>query len=659
MRKILLTIVLLGSIFNAKAQWNGNAALNNKIADNTTLSTTKSGVVSIDDGNNNMIIAWVGTSTGTTGSDIYIQKINNDSSLPWGTEKVVCNAVGNQSAINMISDGAGGAILAWTDQRLGTGNGDEVYGQRILADGTLGWATNGLNLSKDGDNASIYKRNAFLEKVSSTEVIVVFGKAGNSADLFAQKCLISTGATQWDSDVSLHGAQDNLQTNPALLADNLGGAIVVWQDPRLVTTNADIYGQKINNNGTLSWGTTGKVLCDAVNSQLSPEIISDNNNGFLVTWNDLRNGGGTNNDIYIQRFDADGNKNSATSWLVNGNLLCGEANQQMDQIIVSTSDGNFVVVWNDRRVTNDRDIYAQKVNLNGGIEWDLNGVPVVALAGSNQGNTGEMSVISAEDGKILINWADERAASGNFDIYAQKLNADGSSAFALNGVLVCSASNNQSFPQMIGDGSNGAIISWRDSRTTANGEIYASRFFSNGTLPVTYTSFSATKNTFNEVLLNWNIASEINTDLYSVERRGENGEFLTIGSLKAQKAGSYNFTDRNPLYGNNYYRIKAKDFDGTLSYTEIKTINIDNLADTKITIYPNPTPDNLNVDINKGGNYNIKLLDQNGKVLIDKLMELKAGSNNLDVSLSLYSSGIYYLTITSDSNYINHKVIKI
>ncbi|KHJ38636.1 hypothetical protein PBAC_11970 [Pedobacter glucosidilyticus] len=658
MKKILLFTSLLISCVVVRAQWNGDPAVNNKIADNTMLSAGKSGLVSIDDGNDNMIIAWVGASiSGGTGNDIYIQKINKDGTLAWGAiEIVVCNAVGSQSAINMISDGVGGAILAWTDQRLGSGNAEEVYGQRVLANGSIGWTTNGVNLSKDGDDAIVYKRNAFLRKVSSTEFIVVFGKAGTLADLFAQKCLISTGAIQWATDVSLHGAQAGNQSNPSLLEDGLGGAFIVWQDLRV--TGADIYGQRINSSGTVLWDAAGKVICNAAFAQNSPTVISDNNNGLLVTWSDLRDGS-TNDDIYIQRLDVNGDKNTGVNWAVNGNRVCGAANQQTNQLIIDALDGTFAVVWSDRRVSVDRDIWAQKVNLDGTMAWAVDGLPVAVVAGSNQGNGAEMRIIASGSGTALITWADERAASGNYDIYAQKLNTDGSPAFAVNGVLISSALTNQSLPQMIADGANGAIISWRDSRTLANGEIYASRLLSNGTLPVTYASFTASKNTLNEVSLVWNIASEINTDEYLIERKGETGDFVTIGLVKAQKLSSYNFTDRNPLLRNNYYRIKAKDFDGTLSYSDIRIINIDALSANAIRIYPNPTSDRLNISITNAGTYQIKLIDQAGKVVFNNIQELNLGVNDLGVSLSSFSSGVYYLTLTSDFQYINKKIIKI
>src|SRR6476469_5266009 len=117
MRKILLLLSLITVVIHARGQWNGNSAVNNPIV-TTSNNTSKSGLVSINDGNNNMIIAWEDSrNSGTTGTDIYVQKINNDGTLPWGAGKVICSADYDQTEISLTLDGEGGVILAWGDKR--------------------------------------------------------------------------------------------------------------------------------------------------------------------------------------------------------------------------------------------------------------------------------------------------------------------------------------------------------------------------------------------------------------------------------------------------------------------------------------------------------------------------------------------------------------
>jgi hypothetical protein len=72
--------------------------------------------------------------------------------LPWGAEKLVCNADFAQGSISLVLDGAGGVVIAWSDKRSGnTTNDEEVYGQRVNSDGTIAWASNGVVLTSFGE----------------------------------------------------------------------------------------------------------------------------------------------------------------------------------------------------------------------------------------------------------------------------------------------------------------------------------------------------------------------------------------------------------------------------------------------------------------------------------------------------------------------------
>ena len=61
----------------------------------------------------------------------------------------------------------------------------------------------------------------------------------------------------------------------------------------------------------------------------------------------------------------------------------------------------------------------------------------------------------------------------------------------------------------------------------------------------------------------WQSASEINAQLYDIQRFAANNDFQTIGKIKAiGKPSAYNFTDEKPLSGINHYRLKMVDWDG-------------------------------------------------------------------------------------------------
>ena len=86
----------------------------------------------------------------------------------------------------------------------------------------------------------------------------------------------------------------------------------------------------------------------------------------------------------------------------------------------------------DKRNGN-QDIYAQKVDSNGIVQWTAN-CAGVAVKNATQQN---VQVVSDGAGGAIIVWED--SANGAFDIYAQRIDASGSLQWAANGIVICDA----------------------------------------------------------------------------------------------------------------------------------------------------------------------------------------------------------------------------
>ena len=115
------------------------------------------------------------------------------------------------------------------------------------------------------------------------------------------------------------------------------------------------------NNGNLA-------VCIAPGNQFFPMVIADGAGGTIVAWQDLRNAG--DNDVYAQRYSAAG----VPQWTANGVLICGTFGEQDTPVLVADGTGGAVVVWKDRRTFANYDVYAQRVNASGAIQWAVNGV---------------------------------------------------------------------------------------------------------------------------------------------------------------------------------------------------------------------------------------------------------------------------------------------
>lgn len=106
--------------------------------------------------------------------------------------------------------------------------------------------------------------------------------------------------------------------------------------------------------------------------------------------------------------------------------------------------------------------YAQRLTYGGVAAWTTNGVPVATGTPD-----ADAAVIAADGlGGALIAWRDYRNSLANADLYAQRLNGNGSAMWTSNGVLVGGTPVNQFDYAIVADGANGAILAWCESRVS-------------------------------------------------------------------------------------------------------------------------------------------------------------------------------------------------
>ncbi len=209
-------------------------------------------------------------------------------------------------------------------------------------------------------------------------------------------------------------------------------------------------------------------------SQYNPSIAIDGNGNFVICWSDLRNDDGSYNNADVY---AQRYNSDGTTEGINFKVNDDAGSlSQYDPSIAIDDNGNFVICWTDKR-SGDYDIYAQRYNSDGTAE------------GSNFKVNGEDSIIDcyysapsiAMDGtgNFVICWADERDIE-NFDIYAQRYNSDGTaegSNFKVNddgGSYIY-----QYDPSIAIDDTGNFVICWTDYRN-GDSNIYAQRYNSDG-----------------------------------------------------------------------------------------------------------------------------------------------------------------------------------
>ncbi|MCX5725948.1 MAG: hypothetical protein NT030_01985 [Candidatus Saganbacteria bacterium] len=259
------------------------------------------------------------------------------------------------------------------------------------------------------------------------------------------------------------------QQDGKAVPDGMGGTIVAWTDYRSGLQNSDVYAQRINSSGEALWAAGGIKVCGAPDVQKEPAIsfsraevlASESENGAIIVWTD-KGGGGY--DIYGQRINLAGK----TLWKEDGIPICEIEGTQKDPKIVENGAGGAIVVFEDYRFGN-WDIYCQKINKKGDLLWPAPGIPITKAPGTQY----SPDIAPSNSGGAIITWEDYRSSLG-YMIYAQKIEGDGKISWQQNGISICNLPGGQRNPKIIGNGGGGAVISWEDYRSGGYG-IYAQR----------------------------------------------------------------------------------------------------------------------------------------------------------------------------------------
>ncbi len=219
----------------------------------------------VPDGAGGAIVTWYDQRSGNY--DIYAQRILAGGAVNWTVDGVpLCTSAGEQYYPALVPDGAGGAIVTWFDQR--SGNYD-IYAQRIPAGGTVQWAADGVPLC----TAAGTQWYPTIAADGAGGAIVAWTDARSATyDVYAQR--ISTGgAAQWTSNGVPLCTAPGWQELGTIVADGGSagqagtGAIVTWIDGR--NGNFDIYAQRVLAAGLLG-GTVDVPDAPALAFALDP-----------------------------------------------------------------------------------------------------------------------------------------------------------------------------------------------------------------------------------------------------------------------------------------------------------------------------------------------------------------------------------------------------
>jgi hypothetical protein len=222
------------------------------------------------------------------------------------------------------------------------GGNYDIFVQKFDSNGNI----SGLEVHLDGNN-----RNDYLPQITATSdggyAVTWYGDTPNNIDIFVQK--FDSSGNMVGLEVQLDGVANRPDDIPQITATSDGGYVVTWQGYN--GSNTDIFVQKFDSNGNISGS---KVQLDGVGvDDHSPQITATSDGGFVVTW---RGYNGSNTDIFVQKFDSNGNISGSKV------QLDGVGVDDHSPQITATSDGGFVVIWHGYDSNGQSDIFVQQFN---------------------------------------------------------------------------------------------------------------------------------------------------------------------------------------------------------------------------------------------------------------------------------------------------------
>lgn len=243
---------------------------------------------------------------------------------------------------------------------------------------------------------------------------------------------------------------------------------------------------------------------------------------------------------------------------------------------------------------------------------------------------------------VLIQDVDPITGQNGFD--------DNQGASNSEGFLGIGVAANVSGYGSCGSGANIVVMNIVDP-STASGCSFSP-------LPVNLISFNVTKTAQKQVRLDWQTTQEIDHKGFEVERSIDMTNWLTLGFVSSSAGAvsgsrkSYRFTDENPEWGLQYYRLRQLDLTDHFEVFYAKEVYIDLEDDITPVSFPNPVVNYLK----------IKNLSVKAPYEIYDLAGNKLTSASYDPSVGIhfenYHSGTYLLRFLYKGRWYNRKVLK-
>ena len=670
-------IVAAGSARNssnadfALARYKTDGSLDNSLDGDGTVTTA----IGVD---NDVAIAMVIQSDGKmilAGSSSRQQTINEDFSLVrYNTDGSTDNRFDNDGKLIVFLQSANDVVTSMGVQRDGK---LVVAGYSIESSIKTVSAVSRFNANGDLDG-SFASNGKLVTSLGSTDdrinavaiqndgKIIVAGYSYNGAN--ADFALIRYN-TNGSLDSSFDG--DGKITTVIGSSTDVINAIAIQSDGKIVVAGYSLvsYTQfalaRYNTDGSLdmSFDSDGKLvtLLGSFGGQVNSMAIQ--RDGKIVVAGFVYNGGNSS-DFELVRYNIDGSLDMSFDGDGKLSTHIGLTTNAITSVAIQ-SDGKIVAAGYTMGVYNG----VSSVNLDFAlVRYNVNGSPDMSFDGDGKLTTDidskddvPRSIAIQSDGKIIVGGYSNNG--NNYDFALVRYNTNGS--------LDNSFDNDGKILLDLFQGSNESAVSMklRSKRIYLAGAIGTEGGDDFGIVSVLNDAYSLRLNFLSisgrlnndDGVLNWKTENEENTLEFIIERSTDDRNYNAVGKINAVNiTGShqYDFTDPDVVSLNAsliYYRLAVKDVDGNFTYSNVIRLPIEKNRNLFL-FYPNPVTSGASLIVNIDNPEQVResIIDNSGRIVKQRQLNLLSGATFLSIDLSMLAKGTYYLQLKG--NAVNEKM---
>ncbi len=452
----------------------------------------------------------------------------------------------------------------------------------------------------------------------------------------------------------------DIQQYPTGIIVQPDGKIVVSGDVRKTFYDQKrTYIYRLMPNGGLdpTFGNSG-IVVNKHSDELNSNSLIIRPDGSLIigsTYNILE----VHPAYYLECFNSNGSANAGFGTNGIANFIFGEG-QPGDWFTVMYNlalqvDGKILCTGISGK--NLQQMALCRFNANGNIDGSFGESGSVITSYQDTAVVYSFGVDFQTDGKILTCGGALVTLSSVIVVCRYNENGQLDNSFAENGIATISNDTARLGSRSIHILSDGKIFVTGQLTSNSQGQatkIVLARFNGDNVLAANFKDVKATQNN-DAINITWQTLNESGTKSFSVERSGNANDYLGINTVAAKGvASNYNYTDKNPLDGTSYYRIRENAINGTNTFSQVvKVVFNDNGI---ISLYPNPAKNTVTVKgLNKNVTAIIKITDMQGREISSQNF---TQSSSATLNIRVLAQGTYFVQVAQDNKIVRLKLIK-